>query len=77
MAVLAKRGIQPRGPVNLLRTLLNAAVETRTLETMADLPKPPTPGRKLPDAPSTEQVNAMLANCTAWLGVAVALRLPS
>jgi len=73
MAVLGKRGIQSRGPVNLLRTLLTAAVETGALEAMPDLPKPPQPGKKLPDAPSTEEVNAMLAKATGWLSVAVAL----
>ena len=30
---MAKRGIQARGPVNLLRTLLTAAVETGALHT--------------------------------------------
>ena len=38
MATLAKRGIQARGPVNLLRTLLVAALETGALEAMAELP---------------------------------------
>jgi hypothetical protein len=73
MAVLGKRGIQSRGPVNLLRTLLTAAAETGALEAMPDLPKAPQPGRKLPSAPSTEEVNAMLANANGWLSVAVAL----
>ena len=40
---------------------------------MPDLPKAPPPGRKLPSAPSTDEVNAMLANATGWLSVAVAL----
>ena len=73
MAVLGKRGIRSRGPVNLLRTLLTAAVETGALEAMPDLPKAPPPGRKLPSAPSTDEVNAMLANASGWLSVAVAL----
>jgi hypothetical protein len=67
MAVLGKRGIQSRGPVNLLRTLLTAAVETGALEAMPDLPKAPPPGRKLPSAPSTDEVNGMLKNATGWL----------
>ena len=58
---------------NLLRTLLTAAVETGALEAMPDLPKAPPPGRKVPSAPSTDEVNAMLANATGWLSVAVAL----
>lgn len=36
MTVIAKRGIQARGPVNLLRTILVAAVETGALEEMPD-----------------------------------------
>lgn len=73
MAVLGKRGIQSRGPVNLLRTILGAAVETGALEAMPELPKPPPPGRKLPSAPSTEEVEAMLAKADGWLRVAIAL----
>jgi hypothetical protein len=66
MATVAKRGIQARGPVNLLRTLLTAAVETGALEAMPELPKPPPPGRKLPSAPSTEEVEAMLEKADGW-----------
>jgi integrase len=73
MAVLGKRGIQPRGPVNLLRTILVAAVETGALEAIPELPKPPPPGRKLPGAPSTEEVEAMLGAASGWLRVAIAL----
>jgi integrase len=73
MAELAKRGIQARGPVNLLRTIVVAAVETGALEAMPELPKPPPPGRKLPSAPSTEDVEAMLGRADGWLRVAIAL----
>jgi integrase len=73
IATVAKRGIQARGPVNLLRTLLTAAVETGALDAMPDLPKPPPAGRKLPSAPSTEEVEAMLAKAEGWLRVAIAL----
>ena len=48
MAVLGKRGIQSRGPVNLFRTLLTAAVETGAVEAMPDFPKAPPPGRSCP-----------------------------
>jgi integrase/recombinase XerD len=40
---------------------------------MPDLPKPPPAGRKLPSAPSTEEVEAMLAKAEGWLRVAIAL----
>lgn len=73
MAVLGKRAIQSRGPVNLLRTVFAAAVETGVLDAMPDLPKPPPPGRKLPSAPSTEEVEAMLTKSDGWLRVAIAL----
>jgi integrase len=73
MATVAKRGIQERGPVNLLRTLLTAAVETGALEAMPDLPKAPPAGRKLPSAPSTEEVEAMLGKADGWLRIAIAL----
>jgi integrase len=73
MAELAKRGIQARGPVNLLRTILVAAVETGVLEAIPELPKPPPPGRKLPSAPSTAEVEAMLGRAEGWLRVAIAL----
>jgi hypothetical protein len=53
MDFLGKRGVQSGGPVNLLRTLLTAAVETGALEAMPDLPKGPPPGRKLPSARRT------------------------
>ena len=43
------------------------------LEAMPDLAKPPPPGKKQPSAPSTEEVNAMLARASGWLSVAVAL----
>jgi integrase len=73
MAVIAKRQIQARGPVNLLRTILVAAVETGALEAMPELPKPPLPGRKLSSAPSTEEVEAMLSAASGWLRVSIAL----
>jgi integrase len=57
----------------LLRTVLVAAVETGSLDAMPDLPKPPPPGRKLPSAPSTEEVEAMLGKAEGWPRVAIAL----
>jgi integrase len=40
---------------------------------MPDLPKAAPPDRKLPSAPSTDEVNGILRNATGWLSVAVAL----
>jgi integrase len=52
---------------------LVAAVGTGVLEAMPELPKPPPPGRKLPSAPSSEEVEAMLGKAEGWLRVAIAL----
>jgi integrase len=73
MAILAKREVQARGPVNFLRTILSAAVETGYLGRMPELPKPPPPGRKLPSAPTAEEVEAMLEASRGWLNTAIAL----
>jgi integrase len=70
---LHERRVQPRGPLNFVRTVMRAAVESGVLATLPEFPKLPRPGRKLPDAPSTEEVRAMLTHATGWLRVAVAL----
>ncbi|HEY2407639.1 MAG TPA: tyrosine-type recombinase/integrase [Polyangiaceae bacterium] len=72
MTICAKREIQARGPVNFLRTILSAAVETGYLGHMPELPKPPPPGRKLPSAPSMEEIEAMLGAARGWLKTAIA-----
>lgn len=73
LASRLERRVQPKGPVNFVRTVLRAAVESGALEAMPEFPKLPRQGRKLPDAPSTEEVQAMLAQARGWLRVAIAL----
>ncbi len=73
IASFAKRGVQPRGAVNLVRSILRAAVEVGELDDLPILPKPPSPGRKLPDAPSRDEVEAMLDASKGWLHVSIAL----
>jgi integrase len=73
MARLAERGVQARGPVNLLKTLLAAAEEVGTLAKVPELPRPAAPGRKLPSAPTVDEVDGMLARTRGWLRVAIAL----
>ncbi|GMV19129.1 MAG: hypothetical protein AMXMBFR56_73530 [Polyangiaceae bacterium] len=71
-AELAERGVQPRGPCNLVRSVLHAAVDAGVLEGMPKLPSfPPSP--KLPDAPSVEYVTELVASAAGWVKVAVAL----
>ena len=72
-ASLLARPVHPKGPMNFVRTVLRAAVECGALATMPEFPKLPRQGRKLPDAPSTEEVQAMLAHAHGWLRVAVGL----
>jgi integrase len=73
VATLQERKVQPRGPVNFVRTVLRAAVESGALAAMPAFPPLPRQGRKLPDAPSDEEVHAMLALAHGWLRLAIAL----
>lgn len=69
---LTTRDVQPRGPCNLIRSVLRAAEEAGLLEAM---PRLPTfrPSSKLPDAPSADYVAALLLAATGWVKVAAAL----
>jgi len=72
-ARLCERKVQPRGPVNFVRTVLRAAVEAGALANVPVFPPVPRQGRKLPDAPSEEEVRAMLLHARGWLRTAIAL----
>jgi integrase len=56
-----------------VRTILRAAFELGTIERLPDLPKLPRQSKKMPDAPTTEEVQVMLANAKGWLRIAIAL----
>ncbi len=73
VATLQERKVQPRGPANFVRTVLRAAVETGALAAMPAFPPVPRQGRKLPDAPSDEELAAMLTHAGGWLRAAIAL----
>lgn len=75
LAMLLDRKVQARGPMNLVRTILHAAVESGSLASMPEFPRMPRVGRKLPDAPSDEEVRAMLARSSGWLRTAIALAI--
>lgn len=72
-AELAARKVQARGHISLVRTVLRSAVDLGALEAMPALPPLPRQGRKLPDAPSDEDVAALLEHTHGWLRVAIAL----
>jgi integrase len=72
-AEIALRRIHARNHLSIVRTVLRAAVEFGALEAMPELPPLPRQGRKLPDAPSDEDVGKLLANARGWLHTAIAL----
>ena len=72
-ATLAKRGVQMKGPVMLLRTVLKAATDLELLSVMPRIPRVWTESRKLPDSPSQGDVDRMLVSASGWLRVAIAL----
>jgi integrase len=72
-ASLQKRRIQLKGPVNLLRTILRSAVASKILACMPIFPKLWKASKKLPDAPSDEEVEAMIRFAVGWLRIAILL----
>lgn len=73
-ARLAARDVHPKGPCNLLRTVLRAAVEVSELGKMPDIPRKLwSASKKLPDAPSEVEVRAMLHVARGWIGTVIAL----
>jgi integrase/recombinase XerC len=72
-ATLQKRGVQLKGPLNLVKTLLRAARAAGVLERLPELPSLVKPSKKLPRAPSREEVAAIIAVAPAWLKVALGL----
>ena len=65
--------IQTKGPLNLVRTVLRAAHESGVIAVLPEFPKGLiVASRKLPDAPSAQEVGVML-QAPGWLGLAVAL----
>lgn len=72
-AKLATRDVQMKGPVMLVKTVLRAATDLELLSVMPRVPRVWTDSRKLPDAPSQEDVDRLLAGATGWLRVAIAL----
>jgi integrase len=72
-AEIASRGVQTRPHLTLVRTVLRSAIELGELEAMPQVPALPRQSKKLPDAPSDEDVRRLLAVTQGWLRIAVAL----
>ncbi len=72
-ASLATDGVQAKGPITLVRTVVRAAHESGLIDRIPDCPGGlVVTSRKVPDAPSSEEVDAML-QAPGWLGLAIAL----
>jgi integrase len=73
-ATLNERGVQTKGPIGLVRTVLRTAHDGGHLDAI-----PPFPSglvrtsRKLPDAPSTADFDRMVAQADGWMRLAIAL----
>lgn len=72
-ATLQNDGVQTKGPLNLVRTVLRAAQEQKLIDIVPELPKGIIKSsRKLAEAPSNDEYKKMLG-APGWLGDAVAL----
>lgn len=71
-AELEARGVKPKGHVDIVASVLRAAVEHGHLASMPSLPRYGV-SRKLPEAPSAEDVASLLDAATGWQRPAVAL----
>jgi integrase len=71
--VLLKREVQLKGPLNLVKTVLRAAKSAGVIERLPELPSLVKPSKKLPRAPSCEEVAAIIDASPPWLKVALGL----
>jgi hypothetical protein len=72
-AALRTDGVHTKGALNLVRSVMRAAVETGALAKLPVFPRGLiAASRKIPDAPTADDVDAML-EAGGWLGTAIAL----
>jgi integrase len=72
-AALHGDGVQTKGPLALARSV-RAACESGYIDKVPDCPRGLVgTSRKVPDAPSSEEVDAMRAKASGWVGLAIAL----
>lgn len=73
-AKLTAKDIHPKGACNLLRSVLRAAVEVGEIEEMPAIPKKLwKASKKLPDAPSDDEIRKMLDVAHGWIKTVIAL----
>lgn len=70
---LAVANVQAKGAMSLLRTILRAAVSTGVLQTAPEVPRCWSDGKRLPDAPTEEDVSALVTGASGWFRLAIAL----
>lgn len=72
VSALATDGVQARGPLNLVRTILTAAHESNLIEAVPKFPRVSS-SEGVADAPPDEDVAALIDGPRDWLRIAVAL----
>lgn len=70
---LAAAGVDAKGPMSLLRTIFRAAVSTGVVRAAPAVPRCWRDGRRLPDAPTEEDVMALVSAASGWFRLAIAL----
>jgi integrase/recombinase XerD len=74
-AKLMIKGVQVKGHVALMKTLLRAAFETGLITQLPSIPRLYAESHKVVDVPSREEATALLARAEGWLRVCLALAL--
>lgn len=72
-AKLKARGVELKGPLTFVKTIMNAAVEANAIQSYEPFPKLWKESKKLPEAPTMEEVTTLLAKATGWIRIAIAL----
>lgn len=72
-AQLSSRGVQVKGAVNLVRTVLRAANECGALPRLPELPRLVKATRKLPDTFTEEELATLVDGSDGWLGTLIRL----
>ncbi len=65
--------MKTRGHINLVRSVLRAAVDMRVLAKFPDVPSAKGPGKKLPRSPTREEVETMVEYSRDWVRTALVL----
>jgi integrase len=72
-AKVLNRGVKTRGHINLVRSVLRAAVDMRVLAKFPDVPSAKGPGKKLPRSPARDEVEQMVEHSRDWVRTALVL----